>query len=161
MSERRACLLVGQHRSTQRYERLPAEYELRLVARMNELAAVASALWLPADLGAAPRGGLAGEPQADRAAVAPGGASGASTPVERIMGWAPRRMHERHYLRVADEPMHDAIQTLYRDDPICERQEQALRLTAVPTPAAEPSAWLADEAARLERLEQQLGLRAG
>ena len=77
------------------------------------------------------------------------------------MGWAPRRMHERHYLRVADEPMHDAIQTLYRDDPICERQEQALRLTAVPTPAAEPSAWLADEAARLERLEQQLGLRAG
>ena len=39
MSERRACRLVGQHRSTQRYERLPAEYELRLVARMNELAA--------------------------------------------------------------------------------------------------------------------------
>jgi transposase InsO family protein len=30
---------VGQHRSTQRYERVPAEYELRLVARMNELAA--------------------------------------------------------------------------------------------------------------------------
>jgi transposase InsO family protein len=40
VSERRACRLVGQHRSTQRYERLPAEYELRLVARMNELAAV-------------------------------------------------------------------------------------------------------------------------
>jgi transposase InsO family protein len=39
VSERRACQLVGQHRSTQRYERLPAEYELRLVARMNELAA--------------------------------------------------------------------------------------------------------------------------
>lgn len=39
MSERRACQLVGQHRSTQRYERVPAEYELRLVARMNELAA--------------------------------------------------------------------------------------------------------------------------
>ena len=47
--------------------------------------------------------------------------------IERIMGWAPRRMHERHYLRVADEPMHDAIQTLYRDDPICERQTQTLR----------------------------------
>lgn len=31
--------MVGQHRSTQRYERVPAEYELRLVARMNELAA--------------------------------------------------------------------------------------------------------------------------
>ena len=39
VSERRACRLVGQHRSTQRYERVPAEYELRLVARMNELAA--------------------------------------------------------------------------------------------------------------------------
>ncbi len=39
VSERRACRLVGQHRSTQRYERLPAEYELRLVGRMNELAA--------------------------------------------------------------------------------------------------------------------------
>ena len=31
--------MVGQHRSTQRYERVPAEYELRLVGRMNELAA--------------------------------------------------------------------------------------------------------------------------
>src|SRR5579862_344238 len=39
VSERRACQLIGQHRSTQRYERVPAEYELRLVARMNELAA--------------------------------------------------------------------------------------------------------------------------
>jgi integrase len=81
--------------------------------------------------------------------------------IERIMGWAPRRMHERHYLRVADEPMHDAILGLYRDDPICERQEQALRLTAVPAPAAEPSPWLADEAARLERLEEQLRGQTG
>jgi transposase InsO family protein len=40
VSERRACQLVGQHRSTQRYARVPAEYELRLVARMNELAAL-------------------------------------------------------------------------------------------------------------------------
>lgn len=39
VSERRACRVVGQHRSTQRYERVPAEYELRLVERMNELAA--------------------------------------------------------------------------------------------------------------------------
>lgn len=39
VSERRACRVVGQHRSTQRYERVPAEYELRLVARMNEIAA--------------------------------------------------------------------------------------------------------------------------
>jgi transposase InsO family protein len=40
VSERRACRVVGQHRSTQRYERLAPEYELKLVARMNELAAV-------------------------------------------------------------------------------------------------------------------------
>jgi putative transposase len=38
-SERRACRVVGQHRSTQRYERLAPEYELRLVKRMNDLAA--------------------------------------------------------------------------------------------------------------------------
>jgi transposase InsO family protein len=39
VSERRACRVVEQHRSTQRYQRVPAEYELRLVGRMNELAA--------------------------------------------------------------------------------------------------------------------------
>jgi hypothetical protein len=39
VSERRACWVVGQHRSTQRYERVTLEYELRLVRRMNELAA--------------------------------------------------------------------------------------------------------------------------
>lgn len=40
VSERRACSLVGQHRSTQRYRPQPPELELRLVKRMNELAAV-------------------------------------------------------------------------------------------------------------------------
>src|SRR5919106_4984959 len=39
VSERRACRLLHQHRSTQRYEGLAPEYGLRLVARMNELAA--------------------------------------------------------------------------------------------------------------------------
>jgi Phage integrase family len=42
--------------------------------------------------------------------------------IERIMGWAPRLMHERHYLRVADKPMREAIEQLYRDDPISPRQ---------------------------------------
>jgi site-specific recombinase XerD len=46
--------------------------------------------------------------------------------IERIMGWAPRQMHERHYLRVADDAMYDAILTLYRDEPICDRQIQPL-----------------------------------
>ena len=75
--------------------------------------------------------------------------------IERIMGWAPRRMHERHYLRVADEPMHQAILGLYQHDPICDRQERSLRLTSVPA-TPEATAWLVEETARLKRLEQQL-----
>jgi putative transposase len=39
VSERRACKLVDQHRSTQRYRSVPPELELQLVKRMNELAA--------------------------------------------------------------------------------------------------------------------------
>jgi putative transposase len=39
VSERRACRVLGQHRSTQRYQPLPMDYEQRLVKRMNELAA--------------------------------------------------------------------------------------------------------------------------
>jgi len=38
VSERRACKLVGQHRSTQRYEAQPGDFELKLVAEMNRLA---------------------------------------------------------------------------------------------------------------------------
>jgi hypothetical protein len=38
-SERRACRVIGQHRSTQRYARLAPEYELCLAKRMNEFAA--------------------------------------------------------------------------------------------------------------------------
>jgi putative transposase len=39
VSERRACRVVGQHRSTQRYRQVQPEFERKLVARMNELAA--------------------------------------------------------------------------------------------------------------------------
>src|SRR5690349_7974547 len=39
VSERRACKLVGLHRSTHRYEAVAGDFELRLVERMNELAA--------------------------------------------------------------------------------------------------------------------------
>lgn len=39
VSERRACRLLGQHRSTQRYEPVAADFEVKLVKRMNELAA--------------------------------------------------------------------------------------------------------------------------
>ena len=39
VSERRACRLVGQYRSTQRYSALPSDFEQQLVRRMNELTA--------------------------------------------------------------------------------------------------------------------------
>jgi putative transposase len=38
VSERRACLVCDQHRSTQRYRPVPSELEKKLVRRMNELA---------------------------------------------------------------------------------------------------------------------------
>jgi integrase/recombinase XerD len=81
--------------------------------------------------------------------------------IERIMGWSPRQMHERHYLRVADDAMHNAIQTLYREEPICERQQQTIRPVAVPLPNAEPAAWLASETARFEEFEQRLDRQTG
>jgi hypothetical protein len=80
--------------------------------------------------------------------------------IERIMGWSPRQMHERHYLRVADEAMHDAIQTLYRDDPICERQARPLRPVELPHEAKPAADCLASETARIAELEQRLGIGA-
>jgi putative transposase len=38
VSERRACRLVGQHRSTNRYVAAPADFERKLVIRMTRLA---------------------------------------------------------------------------------------------------------------------------
>ena len=69
--------------------------------------------------------------------------------IERIMGWAPRLMHERHYLRVADKPMREAIDLLYRDDPISPRQ-------TVPSPTDPPPALdLSVELALLDQLESR------
>jgi putative transposase len=39
VSERRACKVVGQNRSTQRYQAIVPEEEAKLVTAMNELAA--------------------------------------------------------------------------------------------------------------------------
>jgi transposase InsO family protein len=39
ISERRACKVVGQNRSTQRYEGVPGDYEMALVKAMNRIAA--------------------------------------------------------------------------------------------------------------------------
>jgi integrase len=80
--------------------------------------------------------------------------------IERIMGWAPRQMHERHYLRVADEQMREAILTLYRADPICDRHAALLTLRPLATADPQPSGWLEREQARLDDLERRLGLTA-
>jgi integrase len=80
--------------------------------------------------------------------------------IDRIMGWAPRTVRERHYVRIAPQVMHEAMLTLYRDDPIC--PQQLARPAAEPevAPTAEPSLWLAREAERLAELERELGIRA-
>lgn len=38
VSERRACRVVGQHRSTQRYVAVPGDFEVRLIKSMRQLA---------------------------------------------------------------------------------------------------------------------------
>ena len=76
------------------------------------------------------------------------------------MGWAPRQMHERHYLRVASEQMHEAILTLYRSDPISERQRELQELRPVAAARETASGALEQDAARLSQLEAQLGLKA-
>jgi integrase/recombinase XerC len=78
--------------------------------------------------------------------------------IEKIMGWAPRQMHERHYLRVADETMRQAILTLYRDDPISDRHTASLQLRPLPHAEAPATGWLHAEHARLDGLEQRLDL---
>lgn len=80
--------------------------------------------------------------------------------IERIMGWAPRQMHERHYLRVASEQMRDAILTLYRDYPISDRQRELQELRPVAAAREKGSGGLEQDAARLAALEAQLGLKA-
>jgi putative transposase len=39
VSERRACKVIGQHRSTQRYQGVPGDFEMRLTKAMNAVAA--------------------------------------------------------------------------------------------------------------------------
>ena len=77
--------------------------------------------------------------------------------IDGIMGWAPRTVRERHYIRVAPKAMHEAIRTLYQDDPICPKPSQT------PLPAAHVSrslpADLQRELSRLVELERELGLQ--
>jgi len=77
--------------------------------------------------------------------------------IDRIMGWAPRTVRERHYVRIAPQIMRDAILTLYRDDPICPHQlDRAEERGRADDRRAD--GFLAGETARLEALERELGL---
>ncbi len=77
--------------------------------------------------------------------------------IERILGWAPRRMHERHYLRVADQQLHAAIRTLYTDNPVSDRQTEPL-LPPPPLLGREELAagWLDTAWQQLARLETEI-----
>ncbi len=77
--------------------------------------------------------------------------------IDRVMGWAPRTVRERHYVRIAPQALRDAVLTPYRDDPICPQQlELAGEPASLPEPP--PSPWLIRETERLVRLEGELGL---
>lgn len=65
VSERRACKVIGQHRSTQRYQRIAPDFEQKLVKRMNQLADRISPLRLSPDLGFAQDRGFRGQQEKD------------------------------------------------------------------------------------------------
>jgi integrase len=71
--------------------------------------------------------------------------------IDKIMGWAPRTVAERHYIRIADHAMHTAIRTLYQEDPIAECTTSPPGNKSRTKPAHRRS--LADDAADLRRLE--------
>ena len=79
VSERRACRVLGQARTTQRRVRQIPEDEAQLVARMVGLAGSIRAIRLPEDYGDASLGGVEGEPQEGPKAVEAGRAE---SPVE-------------------------------------------------------------------------------
>ena len=80
VSERRACQITGQHRSTQRHQpRRGGERDDALRARLRSSRAEHPRWGYRLAWGCRARGGLGGEPQEDPAAVARGGPAGAAT----------------------------------------------------------------------------------
>jgi integrase/recombinase XerC len=71
--------------------------------------------------------------------------------IDRLLGWAPRTVRDRHYIRIADGAMRDAIATLYQRSPICPDQPQGRRRP----PVAAPDVLVAD-VARLTKIEAAL-----
>jgi integrase len=73
--------------------------------------------------------------------------------IDQIMGWAPRTVRDRHYIRIAPKTMHDAILTLYQDDPICDPPGTP---TEPPSPGATIAEDLHHELKRLIEIERLL-----
>jgi integrase len=71
--------------------------------------------------------------------------------IDRLLGWAPRTVRDRHYIRIADEAMREAIATLYQRSPICPEQTPGRRRP----PIAAPDVLVAD-VARLTEIEAAL-----
>jgi site-specific recombinase XerD len=70
--------------------------------------------------------------------------------IDKIMGWAPRTIADRHYIRIADRQLHTAINTLYQDDPISESMAVTPRAGSLPIA---PRDSLDADLASLTRLE--------
>ena len=90
--ERRACQVLGQHRSTQRKPPSTPGDEIGLTADI--IACVGHPIWplrLPPDHGAAAACGLAGQPQAGGADLAAGGAEGSYQTAKEGAALAQRR----------------------------------------------------------------------
>lgn len=77
--------------------------------------------------------------------------------IDQILGWAPSNVRNRHYVRIAAPVLHDAISTLYCDDPITPNIDPGHRPIALVPPCPPPN--LRDDLNRLIRLEQLLGLQ--
>jgi site-specific recombinase XerD len=56
---------------------------------------------------------------------------GIDTPtIDKLLGWAPRTVRDRHYLRIATPTLRAAINALYQDDPILASENHSQKLTA-------------------------------
>ena len=86
VSERLACRVLGQHRSTQRKTPKGRADDAALTADIVALATAVWPLWLPPDHGDAAGGRLGGERQAGRADLAAGGAQGSEQATEERAG---------------------------------------------------------------------------
>ncbi len=115
VSERWACRVVGQHRSTQRYEPNPCRGRSGVARRAAQVLEAAAAVGVPPRAPSPAGAGLGGESQAGAAAVARGGAAGpaaqAQAPAARD-STVPAERLRAELLNVVDEFTREALRML-------------------------------------------------